>query len=81
MNAGKVTIDLKLLSDALKFPEDWRIESIEQTNDDFFRDTYTLIISGMDFPEVKELIGFPKVQLLCHKQQEIRYKVKEYEDN
>jgi hypothetical protein len=72
MRQGIVKITPMLISEALGFPVDWRIESISMNATE---DYVTVIISGEDFPE-KENGTIKECQLIVHVKQ-TSFEVKE----
>ena len=73
MKKGKVKIAPVLIADALKFPVDWKIKSIQMKEGDSYA---TAIISGFDFPEVPENGDPVECMLIVHVEQR-RFEVKE----
>lgn len=77
MRKGFVRITLKLIEDALKFPSDWKIESMSTVIENGLPIIHS-IISGNDFPEESNIEGVPikECRIIVHKEQ-LTYEVKE----
>ena len=77
MKKGFVRITPELIQDALEFPGDWKIESMNTVIENGLPIIHT-IISGSDFPEESNLESVPikECRIIIHKEQLI-YEVKE----
>lgn len=70
MRKGLIKVSKYLIQDALHFPPDWNIESIELNKQG---DMFTMIISGDDFPE---FVPIKECKLILHREAE-HFEVKE----
>ena len=75
MRQGRIRMSTKFITDALRFPADYEIESMS------FKpgDKYILaVISGSDFPETTDIEGteIKDCQIIIHKES-LRFEVKE----
>ena len=77
MKKGFVRISLKLIQDALNFPIDWQIESMNTVVENGLPVIHA-IISGNDFPEESKIEGVPikECRIIIHKEK-LTYEVKE----
>lgn len=75
MRKGLVRITRQLIEQALRFPTDWKIESMIMRKNSLLEPYIEFIISGSDFPEV-EGTKIKECSLIVHKDF-ISYEVKE----
>jgi len=77
MRKGFVRITPELIKHALKFPIDWKIESMNTVIENGLPIIHT-IISGNNFPEESNIEGVPikECRITVHKEQ-LSYEVKE----
>jgi len=67
MGAGRVRITNRLIADALGFPDDWEIKSIEPL--DMTTGVSEMLVIGPEFPSVNNRGDAEDVKLIIHTEQ------------
>jgi hypothetical protein len=81
MGIGKFKVSYELLKQVFDFPEDWKIEFVDDHDNP---NTFEITVSGNDFPKRDEFGFVEDVDIICHRKENcntgksiIEYEVKE----